>query len=146
LTERPSVYLDECVDQRLAPALRDRGFSVLTASTAGTLGATDDNQLRFATVHDLVIISYNRRHFRRLHALHLERGEPHPGIVLVPATSLLPRLTVRAAMLLDWMTATGERHSQLFDWRDLQYHFTQGLRLPGYSDDELRLALGQPAR
>jgi len=139
----PSVYLDECVDQRLAPALRDRGYSVTSASDAETLGMTDDQQLRYATGHDLLILSYNRRHFRRLHVQYAASGEEHPGILLMPATTLLPRFIVRSAMMLDWITDQGEHRSRLFEWGDFQYLLTQGLRIRGYSDEDFRLALGQ---
>jgi hypothetical protein len=146
LNAPPPAYLDECVDQRLAPVLRVRGYAILTATEARTLGATDQDQLGFASAHDLVIISYNRRHFRRLHALYLERGAHHPGIVLVPATSLLPRLIVRSAMMLDWIVIRGERRSRLFEWGDLQYQIMQGFRLAGHSESDVRLALGQSTR
>jgi hypothetical protein len=141
----PPAYLDECVDQRLAGTLRSRGFSVLPATEAGTLGTSDPEQLRFARSQDLVIISYNRRHFRRLHAQAVRNGEEHPGIVILPATSPLPRLTIRAAMMLDWIGGLGEWRTRLFEWGDLQYLLTQGLRLEGYTEEELRLALGQRA-
>ena len=139
----PSVYLDECVDQRLAPALRDRGYSVITASDAGTLGMTDEQQLRYANARDFLILSYNRRHFRRLHIRYAGSGEGHPGILLIPATTMLPRLIVRSAMMLDWIAEQGGHRSRLFEWGDFQYLLTQGFPIRGYSDHDLRLALGQ---
>lgn len=35
-------------------------------------------------------------------------------------------------------------HTELFRWGDLQFHLTQGFRVPGYSEAEVRLALGHP--
>jgi hypothetical protein len=37
----PPAYLDECIDAPFAEALRKRGFTVLTAREAGTLGEAD---------------------------------------------------------------------------------------------------------
>jgi hypothetical protein len=142
----PPVYLDECLDLRLAPALRTRGASVLTAPEAGMMGASDDAQFRFARDQDRLIISYNRRHFRRLHALAIRQGEAHPGIVVLPATSPLNQLAIRAAMMLDWIAGQGDHHSRLFEWGRLQLLLTQSFRLAGYTEDEVRIALGQRMR
>ena len=46
-------------------------------------------------------------------------------------------------MLLDWIATLPDYRSQLFRWHDLQYWLTQGNSLPGYSEAEVRLALGQ---
>ena len=63
----PAVYLDECVDQPLAEALRERGFTLVTAREAATLALSDVSQLEYATRLGLVILSYNRLHFIRWH-------------------------------------------------------------------------------
>jgi hypothetical protein len=64
----PAVYLDECVDVALAEALHRRGFVAVTTVAAGMVGATDESQLLYATVQGLMLVTHNRRHFRRLHA------------------------------------------------------------------------------
>jgi hypothetical protein len=138
----PPGYLDECLDLGLAPRLRRRGYAVTTAREAGQLGLEDDAQLAYASAHDLVIVSHNARHFWRWHQEFLHQGRPHGGIVLVPDTGPLSRLELRIAMLFDW-AGTAERRSRLFRWGDLQTRLTQGFRLPGYSEDDHRHALGQ---
>ncbi|MGH2350960.1 MAG: DUF5615 family PIN-like protein, partial [Chloroflexota bacterium] len=106
------------------------------------LGLEDDAQLAYATAHDLIIVSHNARHFQRWHQAFQRHGWPHGGIVLVPDTGPLSRLELRMAMLLDW-AGTEERRSRLFKWGDLQARLTQGFRLPGYSEEDHRHALGQ---
>ncbi len=140
---RPSVYLDECVDHALAPALRRRGFAVTTALEQRLLGADDERQLLFAAEHDLVLLSHNWRHFQRWHQTFRQQGWAHGGIVVLPGPSPLPQLSVRAAMLLDWLAMLPNWRSQLFRWGDLQFRLTQGFPMPGYGEDDVRLALGR---
>ena len=138
----PSVYLDECVNQHIVAGLRLRGFRVTTAQAEAMLGVTDEAQLVHATQRGFVILSHNRRDFQRWHAILRQRAQSHGGILLVPNGSE-PQLEVRTAMLLDWIATLPDYRSQLFRWHDLQYWLTQGHRLPGYSEAEVRLALGQ---
>jgi hypothetical protein len=48
-------------------------------------------------------------------------------------------------MMLDWIATFPDHGSQLFRWHDLQQWLIQGNRLPGYSEAEVRRALGQSA-
>src|SRR4051794_2076274 len=93
------VYLDECVDRLIAEALRQRGFDVLMALEAGRGEDPDEVQLAYATSLDRVLLSYNRTDFRRLHAVYLNTGRQHGGIVLLPQVPPVGRRQVRAAML-----------------------------------------------
>ena len=138
----PSIYLDECVDQRLAVQPRLRRHQATTARDQGLLGASDEAQLAHATRQGWVIVSHNVRDFRRLHASYHLQGREHGGIILLPA-SLLPQLEIRTALMLDWIATLPDHRSQLFRWHDLQWWLTQGNRLSGYSEAEVRRALGQ---
>ena len=44
-------------------------------------------------------------------------------------------------MMLDWI-ATQPHESRLFAWGHLQQLLERGFRLPGYSEDDVRDALG----
>lgn len=143
LAPRPLCYLDECVNVHLAELLRSRAFTTITAGEAGLLGATDEEQLAYATVHGLVIISHNGADFKRLHVRYRQEGRPHAGIVLLSQTRPVPQLVVRAAMMLDWIALIGEHRSTLFRWGALQQLLSQDYRLPGYDDADIRLALGR---
>lgn len=138
----PSIYLDECVDLGLGIYLEQRGLSVTTVQAAGTTGMDDEGQLDHAARRGLMVLSHNQRHFQRVHGLFQQQGRSHGGILLVPQ-SPLARLEIRSAMMLDWISTFPDYRSQLFRWNDLQYRMSQGGRLPGYSDDEIRRALGR---
>lgn len=141
----PPAYLDECVDHALAAGLRRRGFTATSALEQGraNIRYSDLDQLEFATARDMVLISHNERHFRALSADHQRQGRAHGGIVILPAGMTLNRLTVRAALTLDWLGTMPDHRSQLFKWGHLQALLEQGCRLEGYSDEEIRLALAR---
>ena len=106
------------------------------------LGATDERQLQYAADRSLVLLSYNRRHFIRLHEEYRRSGRAHAGIALVrpaPVSALGPR----AAMLVDWLATLDDRHSQLVRWPRLQELLVAGFRLSEYSEDDVRVALGR---
>ena len=88
----PPAYFDECIDVRLAEALHQRGFIAVTSLAAGMLGSTDEDQLMYATTRGLMLVTHNRRHFRRLHRLLQEQRRSHVGIILLSRTTTLPRL------------------------------------------------------
>ena len=81
----PLVYLDECMDPRLAAPL-GRRFSVTTARAEGTLGFSDEAQLEYAVRHGRLLVSHDHLDFRRWHAQFRRQGRPHAGIALVPPT------------------------------------------------------------
>lgn len=138
----PPVYVDECVDRPVVQALRERGFDVLTAIEASRREDPDEAQLAYATELGRVLLSYNRVDFRRVHAAHLHAGREHGGILLLPQAPPLHRRQLRAAMLLDWLGILGDYRSRLFQWNDLQRRLLDGFRLPRYSEDEVRTAIG----
>ena len=135
---RPVIYLDECIHVGLPVRLRFRGFDVTTAQTQGMTGVSDAEQLAYATRCGAMIVTYNVRHFRALHL----RVRSHGGIVILP-DSPLDWQEIRAAMLIDWAATFPDHRAQLFRWHDLQQRLIAGFRLPGYSEADVRLALGQ---
>jgi hypothetical protein len=141
----PPAYLDECVDQALVATLRRRGFTVTSALEQGqaNIRSSDPDQLVFATERSMVLLSHNERHFRALSAAHQLQGRPHGGIVILPAGTILERLTLRAAMMLDWLGVMPDYRSGFFKWGHLQELLEQGYRLQGYSSEEVRLALAR---
>jgi Domain of unknown function (DUF5615) len=139
----PSAYLDECMDIKLAEALHRRGFTAVTTSAARMLGATDEDQLLYAGAQGMVLVTHNRRHFRRLHRLFQEEQRLHGGIILLSRTTPLSRLTMRTTMMLDWIASLDDFHNRLFSWGTLQDLFDDGYDLPGYSDQDVRYAIGR---
>lgn len=138
----PDVYTDEDVARSVVEALRTRGFVVLSTLESGLPGAHDDVQLLHATKLGCVLLSHNRRHFVRQHAAFVRRGRPHGGVILIPQDTVVERLVVRAAMMIDWLGSGAVYQSRLHQWNELQQQLIHGLRLPGYTEAEVRLALG----
>ena len=68
-------HLDEHVSPAVAAGLRLRGIDATTANEAGLGGASDAEQLAFASRAGRVMVTHDR-HFTQLHA----EGEPHSGI------------------------------------------------------------------
>ena len=68
----------------MVQALRLRYFDVTTPYESGLLGEPDAGQLEWATAHERVLFSYNRRDFYRLHAEWMEQGKDHGGVILAP--------------------------------------------------------------
>ena len=138
----PPALLDECIDLELVDALRARGYTVDSTHQLGLRGLPDSAILDHAARLDRVLVTHNERHFRQEHRRRLEQGKAHAGIACLSQLGPIERLTVRAAMLLDWI-GTQDRHSRFFIWGTLQQQLEQGLRLPGYAEPDVRYALGR---
>ncbi len=140
----PSIYLDECMDPALIEPLRQRGFDVVPHAPF-LRGAADDVQLTFAAQRGWMILSENKRHFRRWHRIFQQQGRPHGGIVIVPKTEISLQ-ALRVQMLLDWIAETcPDPASRFFVWGELQRELGSGYRIRGhaYGEDAVRRALGR---
>ena len=107
------------------------------------ISATDAAQLEFATAHGWITITHNGRHFRALHRQFLQERREHSGIIILPERPPFERLAVRAALMLTWIGTLPSMRSELFTWGQLQERLEAGDRLPGFTDDEVKLALGR---
>jgi hypothetical protein len=80
----PELYIDEDAQSNaLIRALRSRGVPLLTTSEAGMSKQTDEEQLRFATSQNRVLLTSNIAEFARMHRDWLAGGKSHSGIILV---------------------------------------------------------------
>ncbi len=61
-----ALYLDEDVSVLVGDLIRARGFTVLTTYEAGRAGASDADQLQFASSQRHVLLTHNRRDFETL--------------------------------------------------------------------------------
>lgn len=139
-----TVYLDECVYLRTAQSLAARGIAVITAHAANMISVSDEEQLRFSTAHGWILLSINTRDFIQAHRMFQRNGWEHAGIITIPETFRPDRLTIRAAMTLDWIAAEfPDPRNRLFRWTDLQQQIIGGYTLAGYTDAERALALGR---
>jgi len=62
------LYFDEDADARLATALRQRGYDVVTTAEVGLLEASDEEQLVYAVSQQRALVTHNIRHFPGEHA------------------------------------------------------------------------------
>jgi hypothetical protein len=141
----PAAYLDECVDHELVAGLRQRGFTATSALEQDRANSAidDADQLAFAAQHDLVLVSFNERHFRALSDAYQRNSRPYGGVIIVPASPPFDRVMIRVALMLDWLGTMTDHRSRLFKWGHLQGLLERGYRLPGYDEDEVRLALAR---
>jgi len=82
-----SIYIDEDVTSRLAPALRQRGFEVVAAHEAGLKADDDESHLAYAAEHRMILLTCNRDDFIRLAHRWAADGRQHYGIVISPQFS-----------------------------------------------------------
>lgn len=84
----PKLYLDENIQGSLLAQLRRQGIDVLAPADAGMLGASDDQQLAYAAAQQRAILTFNVRHFERVHAEYLMAGREHWGVLLSKEESI----------------------------------------------------------
>jgi predicted nuclease of predicted toxin-antitoxin system len=73
-----NLYADENFKYAVVEHLRTLGHDVLTVQEAGEQGSDDAQVLAYATAANRAVLTFNRRHFIRLHKL----TPRHSGIVV----------------------------------------------------------------
>ena len=63
------LYFDENMPREMADILRGMGYTVHTAEEIGSRSEDDSTHLRISTEREWVLITQNRKDFRRLHWL-----------------------------------------------------------------------------
>jgi predicted nuclease of predicted toxin-antitoxin system len=77
-----SLYIDEDVTSRLAPALRQRGFEAVAAHEAGLKADDDELHLAHVAEHRMILLTSNRDDFIRLAQKWAAEKRQHHGIVI----------------------------------------------------------------
>lgn len=85
---KPRLYLDESVHQDLALILRKFGYDAITTREAGQVGASDEQQLAYATSQGRVLVTFNTKDFARLHRQYLSESCVRAGIIASPQRPL----------------------------------------------------------
>jgi hypothetical protein len=85
------LYADEDFSFPVVEELRRVGHDVLTAKEDGRTAASDPDVLARAHSLGRVVVTYNRRHFERLH----RQGVGHSGILSATHDSDFPGLAAR---------------------------------------------------
>jgi hypothetical protein len=88
-----ALYADEDFSLPVVEQLRRFGHDVLTAQDAGQAdqGIADDLVLSYASSCGRAVLSFNRRHFIKLHG----QGIPHAGIIVCTRDPDIPGLAAR---------------------------------------------------
>jgi hypothetical protein len=84
-------YADEDFHYEVVERLRRFGHDVLTVQEAGRAGGSDVQVLADATQAGRAVLTFNRRHFRRLHPQHPN----HAGIISCTRDDDLDALAAR---------------------------------------------------
>ena len=97
-----NLYADENFKYAVVELLRSAGHDVLTVQEAAEQGSDDARILAYATNAQRAVLTFNRRHFIRLHKL----TPTHAGIIVCTdddATALATRIdqAVAACPVLD---------------------------------------------
>src|SRR5271167_4706535 len=90
------LYADEDFSFPVVEELRRLGHDVITAQEDGMASADDPDILARAYSLGRAVLTYNRRHFERLH----RQGADHVGILSATHDSDFPRLAVRIHAVL----------------------------------------------
>jgi Domain of unknown function (DUF5615) len=117
-----TFYLDENVSHRIVPFLEAAGHQIVTARSAGMIGAEDEDQLFFAWQRGLIIAAHNLIHFLLIHrTLHRwnsiwAHDSIHAGILAIRNS-----LPIREqASVLDIFIASNLPTANAFhEWRDV---------------------------
>src|SRR5436305_14849850 len=95
------LYADEDFPLPAVEELRRLGHDVLTAQEDGRSAALDPDVLARAHTLGRAVLTYNRRHFERLH----RQGAAHSGILSATHDSDFPRLATRIHAFLTGLSS-----------------------------------------
>ena len=112
--EKITLYIDEDLSDRIAVAIRSRGFDAISAHEITMRNKSDREQLEYAIKHKRVILTRNVKHFVNLQREYFQGGLHHNGILVtdyLPLKEIIRRLTKflnerRASEMmnaLDWL-------------------------------------------
>lgn len=76
------LYADENFDRNVVVHLRNMGHDVVTVQEAGRQSQPDPLVLSYAIAHGRAVLTFNRRHFVRLHQQQIRSSTPHAGIIV----------------------------------------------------------------
>lgn len=81
--EVPPLYLNENIPLRLTELLSQYGIYAIHTINVGNQGVSDEFQMEFAANNGYILVTHNRRDFRRLHKIWMKRGRFHKGIIVI---------------------------------------------------------------
>ena len=85
------LLLDEHLSPTIAEQLRKLGHDVIAVVEAGLRQQPDTEVMAWAVGEGRAVVTANYQDFRRIHDVHLSRGDRHFGLILVPRRFSLAR-------------------------------------------------------
>jgi len=95
-------YLDEDLSPQIAVLMRNKGLDCISAHESGMLGASDLEQLMFASSQKRCLVTKNRDDFIRLTVQFFNDDLPHFGLLIIPSTIPGDRFSQIANALLSY--------------------------------------------
>lgn len=108
-----ALFIDENVDEKLGPVLRNYGYEALSVREAGRRQRGDEEQLEYAAQLGMALLSHNIGDFCRLHQRWQAEGREHWGLVLTSTTEFKALLR-RVLQALDRFTADEAKNRVIF--------------------------------
>lgn len=82
-SEFPTLYLNENINPELVKLLAQFNVNAVHTYDVGNEGANDEFQLEYASERGYVVVTHNRRHYRKLHNDWTNSGKKHAGIIVL---------------------------------------------------------------
>ncbi|MDE2687506.1 MAG: DUF5615 family PIN-like protein [Chloroflexota bacterium] len=120
------LYFDENMPREMEGILRGMGYTVHTVYEVGTSSEDDATHLRLSAERDWVLVTQDRRDFRRLHWLWTALykwgvlHEEHGGILTIYQTRLSTPYLDWAAAIHDFLQPRDTLRGEMRMWRPSQ--------------------------
>lgn len=79
----PILYLNENISVQVKNLLAENGIKAIHTLDVGNAGKDDEFQLAYAVSNGYIMLTHNRRDFRRIHKAWSIAGRKHSGILLI---------------------------------------------------------------
>lgn len=86
--EKIRVCIDEDLSDRIAVAIKSKGFDVISTHEVDMRSKTDKEQLEYAKKHNRTILTKNIKHFVKLQREYYKDGLSHNGILVTDYLTL----------------------------------------------------------
>ena len=79
----PTLYLNENIAVQIADRLKEFNINSIHTICVGNVGVSDEVQLEYAATNNYILVTHNRKDFRKLHSEWQAKGKRHAGIIVL---------------------------------------------------------------